>query len=60
MHILIVWSSINSIDALLESDDFNVDNAAMIAWAAMYRFLAKECDDFSIEPKPKWNIEEPL
>ena len=45
---------------VVENDDFNEDNAAMIAWAAMYRFLANECDDFSIEPKPKWNIEEPL
>ncbi|KAL5485006.1 QRI7 [Sanghuangporus weigelae] len=34
------------------------DNAAMIAWASMHRFLAGDTDDYSIESKPKWSIEE--
>jgi len=34
------------------------DNAAMIAWASMHRFLAKDHDDYSIEHRSKWNIEE--
>ncbi|KAL5528226.1 QRI7 [Sanghuangporus sanghuang] len=34
------------------------DNAAMIAWASMHRFLAEDTDDYSIESKPKWSIEE--
>ncbi|KAH9928055.1 glycoprotease [Amylocystis lapponica] len=34
------------------------DNAVMIAWAAMYRFLAGDFDDYSVELRVKWNIEE--
>ncbi|EJD03286.1 peptidase M22, glycoprotease [Fomitiporia mediterranea MF3/22] len=33
------------------------DNAAMIAWASMHRFLAGESDDYSIEHRAKWSIE---
>ena len=35
-----------------------VDNAAMIGWASMYRFLEGRTDDYSIEPRPKWSIED--
>ncbi|KAI5120965.1 hypothetical protein M0805_006637 [Coniferiporia weirii] len=34
------------------------DNAAMIAWASMHRFLAGEADDYSIDHMAKWSIEE--
>ena len=34
------------------------DNAAMIGWAAMHRFLAGDTDDYSIESRPKWSLEE--
>ena len=34
------------------------DNAAMIAWAAMDRFLAGDTDPYSIESKPQWSLEE--
>ncbi|KAI0708167.1 peptidase M22 glycoprotease [Cerioporus squamosus] len=34
------------------------DNAAMIAWAAMDRFLAGDTDQYSIESRPKWSLEE--
>ncbi|TFY57050.1 hypothetical protein EVG20_g8695 [Dentipellis fragilis] len=34
------------------------DNAAMIAWASMPRFLAGDFDDYSIAIRPKWSIEE--
>jgi hypothetical protein len=43
-------------DPILTSS--HVDNAAMIAWAAMHRFLARDHDDVSIEIQPKWNIED--
>ncbi|TFK78225.1 hypothetical protein K466DRAFT_570969, partial [Polyporus arcularius HHB13444] len=33
------------------------DNAAMIAWAAMDRFLAGDTDPYSIESRPKWSLE---
>ncbi|KAK7057393.1 mitochondrial tRNA N6-adenosine threonylcarbamoyltransferase [Favolaschia claudopus] len=32
------------------------DNAAMIAWASMHRFLAGSHDDFSINPLPVWSL----
>lgn len=34
------------------------DNAAMIGWASMYRFLEGRTDDYSIEPRAKWSIED--
>jgi N6-L-threonylcarbamoyladenine synthase len=35
-----------------------VDNAVMIAWASMRRFLANDTDDYSIGLRPKWSIED--
>jgi tRNA A37 threonylcarbamoyltransferase TsaD len=35
-----------------------IDNAAMIAWASMHRFLAQDHDDIDIDIMPKWNIED--
>ncbi|KAJ7647491.1 glycoprotease family-domain-containing protein [Roridomyces roridus] len=34
------------------------DNAVMIAWASMHRFLANDHDEFTIGPLPKWSIED--
>ncbi|KAH9846288.1 glycoprotease [Lenzites betulinus] len=34
------------------------DNAVMIAWASMDRFLAGDTDDYSVESRPKWSLEE--
>ncbi|KZP34245.1 peptidase M22, glycoprotease [Athelia psychrophila] len=34
------------------------DNAAMIAWASMHRFLAEDHDDYSIDLRAKWSIED--
>ena len=34
------------------------DNAAMIGWASMHRFLAGESDDYSIRHIKKWSIEQ--
>ncbi|KAF8894934.1 Gcp-like domain-containing protein [Gymnopilus junonius] len=34
------------------------DNAVMIAWASMHRFLANDTDLYSIELRPKWSIED--
>ena len=33
------------------------DNAAMIGWASMYKFLAGDYDDYSVELRSKWSIE---
>ncbi|KAI0644366.1 peptidase M22 glycoprotease [Trametes meyenii] len=33
------------------------DNAVMIAWAAMDRFLAGDTDEYAIESRPKWSLE---
>ncbi len=35
-----------------------LDNAAMIAWASMHRFLASDHDTYDIIPRPKWSIED--
>jgi len=34
------------------------DNAVMIAWASMQRFLKGDTDDYTIALRSKWNIEE--
>ncbi|RDB25348.1 putative tRNA N6-adenosine threonylcarbamoyltransferase, mitochondrial [Hypsizygus marmoreus] len=34
------------------------DNAVMIAWASMHRFLARDHDEYTIGLRPKWSIEE--
>lgn len=34
------------------------DNAAMIAWASMYRFLKNEHDSYDIIIQPNWSIED--
>jgi len=30
----------------------------MIGWASMHRFLAQDYDEYEIETRPKWDIEE--
>ncbi|KIJ59632.1 hypothetical protein HYDPIDRAFT_100379 [Hydnomerulius pinastri MD-312] len=32
------------------------DNAVMVGWASMYRFLAENYDDYTVELRPKWSI----
>jgi len=34
------------------------DNAVMIGWASMHRFLTQDYDEYEIETRPKWDIEE--
>ncbi|KAF9255712.1 peptidase M22, glycoprotease [Marasmius fiardii PR-910] len=34
------------------------DNASMIAWASMHRFLAGDYDEYTIAPRPKWSVED--
>ncbi|PFH51999.1 hypothetical protein AMATHDRAFT_141146 [Amanita thiersii Skay4041] len=34
------------------------DNAVMIGWASMTRFLAQDHDDYTIDLLPKWSIED--
>ncbi|KAH8107829.1 glycoprotease family-domain-containing protein [Cristinia sonorae] len=36
------------------------DNAVMIAWASMHRFLAGDYDDYSVTLRSKWKIEDLL
>jgi len=33
------------------------DNAVMIAWASMHRFLARDYDDYTIDLRPNWSID---
>ncbi|KAH8828491.1 glycoprotease [Flagelloscypha sp. PMI_526] len=34
------------------------DNAAMIAWASMHRFISENTDPYEIDIRPKWSIED--
>lgn len=34
------------------------DNAAMIAWASMHRFVAGDYDDYTVDLRAKWSIED--
>lgn len=43
---------------IIECIDHSTDNAAMIGWASMHRFLAGECDDFSLHHRRTWDLEE--
>ena len=33
------------------------DNAVMIGWAAMHRFLTQDYDEYSIDLRPNWSID---
>jgi N6-L-threonylcarbamoyladenine synthase len=41
----------------LQSLKPGADNAAMIAWASMHRFLAGDHDDYTVDLCAKWSIE---
>lgn len=45
-----------SVHTLVEKDA--PDNAVMIAWASMHRFVAGNTDDYGILIRPKWSIED--
>jgi N6-L-threonylcarbamoyladenine synthase len=34
------------------------DNAVMIGWASMHRFLANDTDQYDLDLRPKWSIED--
>lgn len=36
----------------------NTDNAVMIAWASMHRFIAGDTDDYAILIRPQWSIQD--
>jgi tRNA A37 threonylcarbamoyltransferase TsaD len=40
------------------ANKFNPDNAAMIGWASMYRFLAHDTDPYDINLRSRWPIDE--
>jgi len=44
--------------AILKSYSMSSDNAVMIAWASMHRFLTNDTDQYSIALRPKWSIED--
>lgn len=45
--------------SFVDSADVNSsDNAAMIGWASMHRFLAEDIDEYTVDILPKWSIED--
>ncbi|KAH7925135.1 glycoprotease [Leucogyrophana mollusca] len=51
------YSPDEPIKLLFPPPELCTDNAAMIAWASMHRFLAGDYDDYTIDLRPKWSIE---
>jgi tRNA A37 threonylcarbamoyltransferase TsaD len=39
-------------------DTRTLDNAVMIGWASMHRFLSEDTDEYSILIRPKWSIDD--
>jgi len=48
----------DSISLIFPPPELCTDNAVMIAWASMHRFLAGDMDDYGILIRPKWSIED--
>ncbi|KAJ6495566.1 glycoprotease family-domain-containing protein [Mycena vitilis] len=49
---------LNPIELVFPDPALCTDNAAMIAWASMHRFLAGDHDDYAIAPLPSWSLED--
>jgi N6-L-threonylcarbamoyladenine synthase len=48
----------NSISLIFPPPELCTDNAAMIGWASMHRFIAGSTDDYGILIRPKWSIQD--
>ncbi|TFK25491.1 glycoprotease [Coprinopsis marcescibilis] len=46
------------VKAVFPPPNLCTDNAAMIGWASMRRFLLKDYDEYEIELRPKWSLED--
>ncbi|KAE9403981.1 peptidase M22 glycoprotease [Gymnopus androsaceus JB14] len=51
-------ASDSPIEAVFPPAHLCTDNAAMVGWASMHRFLARDYDDYTINPRSKWSIED--
>ena len=49
--------SSNQVDDELIYIYMAADNAVMIGWASMHRFLANDTDQYDLDLRPKWSIE---
>ncbi|KAJ7072499.1 glycoprotease family-domain-containing protein [Mycena amicta] len=47
-----------SADLVFPDPSLCTDNAAMIAWASMHRFIEGDYDDYSTETLPLWSLED--
>ena len=43
---------------LMTNQYLEADNAVMIGWASMHRFLANDTDQYDLDLLPKWSIED--
>ncbi|KAJ7497128.1 Gcp-like domain-containing protein [Mycena latifolia] len=51
-------SGYDSMELVVPEPALCTDNAVMIAWASMHRFVAQDHDDYEIAPLPDWSLEE--
>ncbi|KAJ7287745.1 glycoprotease [Mycena rebaudengoi] len=48
----------DDMEAIFPPPALCTDNAVMIGWASMYRFLTQDYDDYTIGPRSEWSIED--
>ncbi|KAJ7078909.1 Gcp-like domain-containing protein [Mycena belliarum] len=51
-------AGVDSMELIYPEPALCTDNAVMIAWASMHRFLAHDHDNYEIGPLPEWSIED--
>ncbi|KAI9510121.1 Gcp-like domain-containing protein [Russula earlei] len=48
----------DSVSLIFPPAELCTDNAVMIAWASMHRFVARDTDDYAIMIRPKWCVQD--
>ncbi|KAI9442758.1 Gcp-like domain-containing protein [Lactarius indigo] len=57
-HSVMNATSQDPVSLVFPPPELCTDNAVMIGWASMHRFLAESTDDYSILIRPKWSLDD--